>query len=295
MSETKKGLVSGVTAYALWGIAPLYWKLLDDVWPVETIAHRAIWGLVTFAALAAVAGRAGAVRDALRDRRIVARMALSAALLSVNWGLFVGAIATGHLLEASLGYFINPLVSVALGTLVLGERLRRLQWLAIGLAAAAVTILGIQAGTVPWISLLLAGTWATYGLVRKTAPVDSLVGSTIETALVTPVALVLIAARGGGVFGADATTSLLLLGTGAVTAVPLLLFTVAARRLPLSTVGFLQYLAPTGQFLLAVLVFDEPLADVRLLAFGLIWVALAVFSLDLWNASRVLRSSLARS
>jgi chloramphenicol-sensitive protein RarD len=294
--DTRRGLIYGIAAYALWGIAPLYWKLLATISPVEILAHRALWGLVAFLAIAAVAGKLGAVRAALADRRTVARMAMSSLLLAVNWGFFVGAIATGHLLDASLGYFINPLVSVALGTLVLGERLRRLQWLAIGLAATGVAVLAIEGGRVPWIALVLASTFALYGLVRKTAPVESLVGSTIETAIMAPVAAVYLAVRGGGSLGhVDASTTALLFATGAVTAVPLLLFTSAARRLPLSTVGFLQYLAPTGQFLLAVLAFGEPLAHVRLAAFSLIWIALAVFSADLYRITRDLRSVPARS
>ena len=299
MSESRRGLLYGIVAYSLWGVIPLFWKLLDHVDPVEILAHRALWGLGAFAALAALAGKWPAVRVALADRRALAAMALSGALLAINWGTFVAAVATDHLLDASLGYFINPLVSVALGTIVLGERLRRLQWLAIVLAAAGVTLLTVEAGRVPWISLLLAGTFGLYGLVRKTTHVESLVGSTVETAIMTPVAivyLVLLAGRGGGALGhADLATELLLVATGVVTAIPLLLFTSAARRLPLSTVGFLQYLAPTGQFLLAVFAFGEPFARGKLAAFACIWAGLAVFSLDLYRLSRVPRSSPARS
>ena len=215
-------------------------------------------------------------------------MALSGGLLAINWSLFVWAILGGHLLEASIGYFINPLLSVALGTLVLREQLSRLQWLAIVLATCGVAILTWRAGRVPWIALLLASSFAVYGYVRKTARVEALVGSTLETILMAPIAVVFLIALGGhGALGhADVPTHALLVGTGVVTAVPLILFTSAARRLPLSTIGFLQYLAPTGQFLLAVIAYGEPLGTERLLAFAAIWAGLVAFSLDLWRTAR---------
>ncbi len=286
MSEYRRGLGYGVAAYALWGIIPAYWKLLAHVDPVEILAHRAVWGLGCFLALAGVTRELPAVRDALRDRRALGTMAISAALLAINWGTFIAAVSTGHLLDASLGYFINPLVSVALGMVFLGERLRRLQILAIAFAATGVALITWQAGRPPWIALVLATTFGAYGLVRKLARVPSLVGSTVETLVMAPVAVIYMVALGGGhLAGGDVVDVSLLVSTGVITAVPLLLFTSAARRLPLSTVGFLQYLAPTGQFLLAVLAFDEPFASARLAAFALIWTGLAVFSVDLWRAA----------
>jgi chloramphenicol-sensitive protein RarD len=292
VTDTRRGLAYGVAAYVLWGIVPVYWKLLGDVSPVEILAHRVAWGVVAFVAIVWIAGATPAVRAALADRRTLAMMALSGTLLVINWGTFIGAVATGHLLDASLGYFINPLVSVGLGTLVLRERLRRLQWIAIGLAVTGVVILIWRAGQVPWISVVLATTFGSYGLVRKLARVESLAGSTLETALLAPLAviyLVVLAARGGGGLGhASAGTQLLLLSTGVVTAGPLLLFTSAARRLPLSTIGFLQYLAPTGQFVLAVGVYGEAFARDQLLAFGFIWLGLAAFSADLVRQARAL-------
>jgi len=286
----RRGLLYGVSAYALWGVVPVFWKLLAGIDPVEVLAHRIVWGVAAFALIVPFAGAGPALRVAMRDRRTLAVMALSGSLLALNWGIFVGSVATGHLLEASLGYFINPLVSVGLGMVVLGERMRRLQWLAIAFAFAGVVLMTWYAGRIPWISLLLAATFGSYGLVRKVARVESLVGSTLETALLAPIAagyLVLVAMRGEGALGhTDATTHLLLVATGVVTAGPLLLFTSAARRLPLSTIGFLQYLSPTGQFLLAVLVYGEPFSADRLLAFALIWAGLAVFSLDLLRLRR---------
>ncbi len=281
MPSDRRGLVQGVVAYGVWGIVPAYWKLLSSIAPVELIANRAIWGLLAFGLIAAVAGRLGDIGKALREPRTLAVMALSGCLLAINWALFVWATLRGHLLDASLGYFINPLVSVALGTLVLRETLTRLQWIAIGCALVGVGILTWRTGTVPWIALLLASTFGLYGLVRKTASVDALVGSTIETVLLAPVALVYLAMSTTALGHASASTHALLIGTGVITAVPLVLFTSAAKRLPLSTIGMLQYLAPTGQFLLAVLAYGEPLALDRLAAFGVIWVGLVIFTFGL--------------
>lgn len=297
MSESRRGLAYGIAAYGLWGIVPVFWKLLGDLSPIEILAHRVVWGVVALAVIVWLAGAAPALRAALADRRTIAVMGLSGTLLVINWGTFVGAVAAGRLLDASLGYFMNPLISVGLGTLVLRERLRRLQWIAIGFAVAGVVLLTWRAGHVPWISVVLATSFGTYGLVRKLAPIESLAGSTLETALLAPIAaiyLAVLAVRGGGQLGhASVTIQLLLLGTGVVTAGPLLLFTSAARRLPLSTIGFLQYLAPTGQFVLAVLVYHESFVHAQLIAFSFIWLGLAVFSADLVRQSR--RASLSRT
>jgi len=287
MSEARRGLLYGVLAYGLWGVVPLFWKALGAFDPVEILAHRAVWGLGAFALAVALAQQGPQLRAALRDRRTVLVMLASGALLALNWGLFVFAITTDRLLDASLGYFINPLISVALGTVVLGEKLRRLQWIAIACAAIGVAVLTWRGGVVPWIALVLAASFGVYGLVRKTAKVDSLVGSTIETLLLAPLAiayLAILAARGDGQLGhVSLGQHGMLVATGWVTMLPLLLFTSAARRLPLSTVGFLQYLAPTGQFLLAVLAFGEAFSRDKLVAFGFIWLGLAVFSVDLWR------------
>lgn len=285
--DRRHGLAAGLAAYGLWGIVAGYWKLLAAVDAVEVLAHRALWGSLAFTALVAITGRWAVLRGALRDRRVVVAMVGSAALLAINWGVFVWSTVTGHLLEASLGYFINPLISVALGTLVLGERLRRLQWTACALAAIGVAILTVRAGSLPWISLVLALTFGAYGLVRKTAAVEAIVGSAIETFVMLPIAIGYLAviANSGALGHAGPAIHALLVGAGVVTAVPLVLFTIAARRLPLSTVGFLQYLAPTGQFVLATAAFGEAISSEQLIAFSFIWVALAVFSIDLVRAA----------
>lgn len=284
---SRVGLVHGIIAYALWGVVAIYWKLLKHVAPLELIAHRAIWGLLAFLIIAGVAGQLGAVRAALRDGRTLLVMFVSATALAINWSIFVCATIGGHLLDASLGYFINPLVSIALGTIVLRERLSKLQWVAIALAATGVAVLAWRAGEVPWIAFALAGSWGTYGLVRKLAKVDAIVGSTVETVIIVPIALAYVIWHGGGAMvEGDPRTVALLVCAGGVTAIPLVFFTSAARKLPLSTVGFLQYLTPTGQFLLAVLAFGEPLAHDKLIAFAFIWAGLIVFSIDIWRASR---------
>lgn len=288
-SEIRRGLVYGVAAYGLWGVVPVFWKLLDHVDPLEVLAHRVLWGMLTFLVIVRLAGAGARLRAAMQDRRVLATMALSGAALAINWGVFIYSVTYDHLLEASLGYFINPLLSVALGTIVLRERMRALQWLAIACALAGVALLTWQAGSLPWIAVLLAGSFGVYGLLRKLASVDSLVGSTLESLLMAPLALGLLgvlAVRGEGELGhAGLVDHGLLIATGIVTAGPLLLFTSAARRLPLSTVGFLQYLAPTGQFLLAIGLYGEPFSRDKLAAFVLIWIGLVVFTIDLRRAA----------
>jgi len=295
VTEPRRGLLYGVVAYALWGIVPIYWKLMSRISPIEILAHRVVWGVVALGVIVWLAGAVPTVRTALADRRTIAVMALSGGLLVINWGVFIFAVSTDRLLDASLGYFINPLISVALGTLVLRERLRGLQWVAIAFALVGVVIRTWSVGHLPWISLVLALSFGCYGLVRKLARIETLAGSMIETLLLAPAAaiyLVVLAARGGGELGhAGLGIELLLLSTGVVTALPLLLFTGAARRLPLSTIGFLQYLAPTGQFVLAVLIYDEAFAREQLISFGLIWLALAAFSVDLVRQARFARLS----
>jgi chloramphenicol-sensitive protein RarD len=274
-----------VGAYFFWGIVPLYWRWLRGIDPLEILAHRTVWGLATFVAFSAWLGALPAMRRAAREPRTVRALLVSGALLLVNWGVFIYAVSTERVLYASLGYFINPLISVLLGMVVLRERLRPLQWVAMALAFTGVVQLAARTAGVPWIALALAGSFGLYGLLRKMAPVEALAGSTLETAFMAPVgALYLVALhlRGTSTFlrGVPVTDALLV-STGLVTALPLVWFTAAARRLPLATVGFLQYLAPTGQFLIAVLVFHEPFAARELSAFACIWLALAVFTVDL--------------
>lgn len=288
-ARARAGLLFGLGAYLAWGVMPLYFKALAHVGAVEIVAHRIVWSLFFLGALATLWRRWPAIRAAATTPRVAMTLALTAALIGVNWLVYIYAVVSGHVLEGSLGYYLNPLVNVLLGVVLLKERLTRPQIAAVFLAAAGVAVLAAGAGEAIWISLVLAGSFASYGFLRKVAPVDSLEGLSIETALLAPLALawiVWLESGGSGAFLADTTTDLLLVLGGAVTAVPLLLFTAAARRLPYSTLGFLQYIAPSIQFLLAVLAFDEPFTWAHAICFGAIWTALALFVVEGVRAGR---------
>jgi len=294
--HSRAGAVAAVAAFLLWGLFPLYWKRLAGVPALEVVAHRTAWGFLAVAAWVTLRGRWGDARAVASNPRTVLRLAGSVVLIALNWLLYVWAVVHDHVVEASLGYFINPLVNVLLGVLVLGERLSRAQRIAVTLAAAGVAVLTVGHGRLPWIALALAVSFGLYGLARKTVAADAIVGLLWETAILAPVAaafLVVLERRGSGAFGPDApaTSALLALG-GPVTAVPLVLFALGARALPLSTVGFLQYLSPSLQFLLAVLVFREPFTATHAAAFACIWTALGALS---WDLRRRLRHERAAS
>lgn len=279
------GLLFGLGAYGWWGsVIPLYVWWLRSVNAWELLAHRIIWGLPILFGLIALKGRWGDLRRAITSRRTMAVLGFSTLMIACNWFGFLYAITTERTLQASLGYYINPLVSVGLGMLFLGERLRWMQWCAIAVAAGGVAILTFGVNELPWISLMLAFSFGTYGLLRKQAPVDAVIGLTVEMGLCAPLVLVFMAwwigqGEAGIVEGSDFVKLGLVLG-GVVTVTPLLWFTNAARRLRLSTIGFLQYTAPTGQLLLAVFLFGEPFSTEQAIAFSLIWTALTVFSID---------------
>jgi chloramphenicol-sensitive protein RarD len=291
VDRTREGLGYGIGAYARWGLFPLFWPLLEPAAPLEVLAHRVLWSLVLMALLLRVTRGWAAVRAVTPDQ--VRRLAVASVLLACNWGLYIYGVNSGQVVETSLGYFINPLVSVALGVLVLGERLRPVQQLAIGFAVAAVAVLTVDNGRPPWIALGLAFSFGTYGLLKKQANVGALASLSIETAVTGPIAalyLLGLAAAGTGTFtGHGPDHALLLLSSGVVTAVPLLLFGAAATRIPLVTLGVLQYLAPTLQLLVGVAVRHEPFGAARLLGFGLVWLALAVFTTDLVRHHRRVR------
>ena len=286
----RAGLAAGVAAYALWGALPLYFPLLTPADPVEIIAHRVVWSLLFCLVLLLATRTWGAFVTILRDRRLLAHLTVAAVLLAVNWLVFVHGVTTGHVVDAALGYFINPLVTIALAVLVLKERLRAVQWVAVGFGAAAVVVITVGYGTLPWIALVLAASFGTYGLIKsRLGPrVGALPGLAAETAVLTPVAVVYLVwlhVGGAGTFGPD-LHGLALVGTGVLTAVPLLLFNSAARRLPLSTVGLLQYLAPVLQLAIGVLVAGERMPPARWWGFGLVWVALVVLTVDGLRHSR---------
>lgn len=287
----RTGLIYGLCAYLLWGVLPIYFKALAHVSPGEILGHRIIWSLVFLGALVSLRRRWPAIRVAIVNPRVLLTLVATSILIAVNWLVYIIAVVSGHVLEGSLGYYLNPLVNILLGVVLLGERLSRPQLFATVLAAAGVAVLAAGAGTGLWISLTLAFSFATYGFLRKVAPVDSLEGLAIETMLLAPFALGWIwwlqsSGAGGLSVWSGGTVALLVLG-GAITAIPLLLFTGAAKRLPYSTLGFLQYIAPSLQFLTAVLLFGEPLTPAHIICFGAIWTALLIFALDGWRrASR---------
>lgn len=281
-SESSKGLAYGAAAYAMWGLFPLYWPLLEPSGAVEILAHRVAWSVVTMAALVVLLRRTRQLREIVRTPRTALLLGVAAVVISFNWGGFIYGVNAGRVVEVSLGYFINPLVTVLLGVVVLGERLRRPQWAALGLAVAAVLVLTVDYGHPPWVALLLAGSFATYGLLKKQANVGAVESLAYETAVLAPIAvgyLVYLAAIGEGTFATEGTAhALLLAGTGLVTAVPLICFGAAAIRISLVAIGLLQYLAPTIQFVLGLVVFDEEMTTVKWIGFVMVWVALAVFT-----------------
>ena len=279
------GLAYGLGAYVVWGLFPLYVRALRHVPGLELVAWRLVLAVPLCIAMVFALRQSGEVRAAFRNRRTLATLALSAVLISANWIIFILAVLHGHVLATSLGYYINPLVNVLLGTLFLRERLSRRQWSAVALASVAVALLAWDALPMLWISLSLGISFSAYGLVRKLAPVSAMPGLTVETILLMPVGLGYLVytamTPAGLVFGQDTATTLLLSGAGALTAVPLFLFAEAARRLDLSTLGFVQYLTPTFSFLLGLFVFHEPLRPVQLGCFALIWLAIGIFTWDL--------------
>ena len=281
-NSARDGIAAALGAYTLWGLVPIFFKQFGSVPALEIIAHRVVWSLLLVAALLIVAGRLPAVWQAARDPRILARAALAAALVMSNWLVFVWAVNAGRILETSLGYFITPLVSILLGVAVLGERLRGWQWIAVGCACLGVALEGWRMDGLPWVSLVLAATFGSYGLLRKQLPLDAAGGLLLETACAAPFALVYLLWLGSaGSFGSEVSMTWLLIATGPVTAIPLLLFAIGARRLPLATLGFLQYVAPSLSFLVAIILYGEAMDLARLLAFAAIWAGLALYSADL--------------
>jgi chloramphenicol-sensitive protein RarD len=290
--ERAVGLVYALLAYGAWGLVPLYFRQVRQVSAHNVLAHRVVWSVVFLALLITVQRRWRDVVVVLKQRRTMLMLLGSTTLVAINWLTFIWAVAHQHVLQSSIGYFMNPLVNVILGVLLLKERLRAWQAIALALAAAGVTIKASHGGgSLLWISFTLAISFGGYGLLRKTMPVGPLVGSMVETAILFPIGAALVAMQVSSelshVGTLDAKTYGWLLCAGVITAVPLLWFAAGARRLRLSTMGFLQYLSPTGQFLLAVFAFGEPLRRADLLAFALIWIALAVYSVDAWRAYRL--------
>ncbi|MFC5638178.1 EamA family transporter RarD [Streptomyces bullii] len=280
----------------MWGLVPLFWPLLKPAGAVEILAHRMVWSLVFVGAALLVVRRWAWVRELLRQPRKLGLIAIAAAVITVNWGLYIWAVNSGHVVEASLGYFINPLVTIALGVLLLKERLRRVQWAAVGIGFAAVLVLTVGYGQPPWISLCLAFSFAAYGLVKKKVNlggVESLAAETAIQFLPALAYLLWLSARGGSTFASEGPGhAALLAAAGIVTALPLVCFGAAAIRVPLSTIGLLQYMTPVFQFLLGVLYFDEAMPPERWAGFALVWLALTLLTLDAWRSARRPKSAI---
>lgn len=286
------GLFYGIGAYLCWGLLPIYFKQMPHYGAVEIVANRIIWSLLFMAAVLAATGAMREFSRNLRNRQVMLAMTGSAAMIGINWLIYVWAIGAGHILGASLGYFLNPLVNVALGVILLKERLRTLQKLAIGVAALGVAMMAVSALDTLWISLVLAVSFAVYGFIRKVAPIGPRQGLAAETLILTPFAgayLLWLLANGTAQFGVEAMPSILLVVGGGITSIPLLLFATAARRMTLTALGILQYLAPTLQFLCGVLLYGEHLSTGQLAAFTAIWTGLAIFTFDSIRSFRTAR------
>ena len=287
--QARKGYLFGFAAYGLWGVLPIYFKQLTGVPPVDIVVHRILWSLPLLALLLTIGRNWSAVLAAVRERKSLGLLVVTAILIAANWLLYVYAVNSGRILAGSLGYYLNPLANVFLGWLVLKERLDRLQWVAVAVAAVGIAPLALQAADQLWISLTLCFSFATYGLLRKITTVDAVAGLTVETALLLPFTLAWLAwdvAAGGLPFGSTPREAIFLLMAGLVSTTPLLLFTGAARRLPYSTLGMLQFLAPTLQFIIAVALYGEPFTLAHGIAFAAIWAALALYVAAIYRSSR---------
>jgi len=285
-----KGILNGLAAYALWGFFPIYWKFLHQVPALQVIGHRISWSFVLLVGILLVTRQWNAFRATLTPK-VFGIYTIAAILLTINWLVYVWGVNAGFIVETSLGYFINPLLSVLLGVIFLRERLRPVQWVPVGIAAIGVIYLTAVYGRLPWIALSLAFSFGFYGFVKKLAPLGSLYGLTLETGIAFPLALIyllIVEMNGSAAFAHESpSTTLLLIGAGAVTTIPLLMFASAAKQIPLSVVGLLQYIAPTIQFLIGVFLYKEPFDHAHLIGFGIVWVALVIFWVENFLAHRV--------
>nr|WP_217361524.1 EamA family transporter RarD [Aeromicrobium stalagmiti] len=296
VNETQRGAAFGVAAYLCWGFFPLYWPLLEPAGSLEVLAHRFVWSMAFVLVLITVMGKWGAFRAIARNRRLMLILAAASVVIAGNWGGFIYGVTNGHVIETSLGYFINPLVTVMLGVFVLKETMRPAQWCAVGIGTIAVVVLTVDYGRLPWVALLVAFTFAAYGFLKKKADIGTFEGLGMETAILFPVALgflVVLQLRGELTFGHEGPGNVaLLVGTGVVTAIPLLLFGAAATRLSLTTIGLLQYLGPIIQFITGLTIFDEEMTGARWAGFVLVWAALVIFTTDaVLSRRRLLRQT----
>jgi chloramphenicol-sensitive protein RarD len=296
LSKNKLGLLFGVSAYSLWGAFPLYWPLLEPANPLEIVSHRAVWTLVFCFIVLATTKALKSTLATLKQPKITARLFLTSILISINWLVYIWATNNGHVVEASLGYYINPLIIIGFGVVLLKEKMRPLQWVAVSIASIGVLVLTIDYGRLPWIALALAISWGSYGLIKKQLGLGALEGLAIETlisAFFYLGYLIYIGNQGTGQFGHSWGLTLLLMSAGAVTAIPLLLFNGSTNRLPFTTIGLLQYITPTLQFSVGVWIRHEDMPTARWIGFLIIWVALTTLGFDLVKSSRAVNNSVA--
>lgn len=297
MSRYKTGLLFGVAAYTFWGAFPLYWPLLQPATPLEIVSHRAVWSLFFCLIALGLSKQVKSTYALLKNPRVFIRLLLAASLVSVNWIVYIWAVNNGHVVESALGYYINPLIIIAFGVIALHEKMRPLQWTAVGFGALGVLVLTIDYGRLPWIALTLAITWGSYGLVKKQLNLGALEGLAIETLLTLPIYggyLIYIGLNGTGVLGSSPGLSILLIGAGIVTAIPLLLFNGSTTRLPFTIIGLLQYITPTLQFSIGVWVRHEDMPTARWVGFLIIWAALLTLAIDLLKSGRTVNNSVAQ-
>jgi chloramphenicol-sensitive protein RarD len=298
MTKVNKGLLFGVSAYIIWGLLPLYWKLVEEASAYEILAHRGIWSLLICLSLLALRKQLKSAYEMVRSSRTFSLLFLASGLLTINWGVYIWSVTVNRVVEAALGYYITPLINVTFGVLLLREKLRPAQWIAVALAAAGVVILTLGYGSLPWIALVLAISWGSYSLIKKSLNLGALETLSLETLfafLPNLVFLFIIQGNGSAEFGSTWSISILLFGAGAATVIPLLLFNGSTTRLPLSTVGLLQYITPTIMFFIGIFINDEDISTTKVLGFAFIWLALAVLSRDLYRSSRPLDDGIAKA
>jgi chloramphenicol-sensitive protein RarD len=298
MTRFNKGLLFGISAYIIWGLLPLYWKLVEEAGAYEILAHRGIWSLLICISLLALRKQLKSAYEMVRSSRTLSLLFLASGLLTINWGVYIWSVTVNRVVEAALGYYITPLINVTFGVLLLREKLRPAQWIAVTLAAAGVVILTLGYGSLPWIALVLAISWGSYSLIKKSLNLGALETLSLETLfafLPNLVFLFIIQGNGSAEFGSTWTISLLLFGAGAATVIPLLLFNGSTTRLPLSTVGLLQYITPTIMFFIGIFINNEDISMTKVIGFAFIWLALAVLSRDLYRSSRPLDDGIAKA
>jgi len=298
MTKFNKGLLFGISAYIIWGLLPLYWQLVEEAGAYEILAHRGIWSLLICVSLLALRKQLKSAYVMVRSSRTLSLLFLASGLLTINWGVYIWSVTVNRVVEAALGYYITPLINVTFGVLLLREKLRPAQWIAVALAAVGVVILTLGYGSLPWIALVLAISWGSYSLIKKSLNLGALETLSLETLfafLPNLVFLSIIQGNGSAQFGSTWTISVLLFGAGAATVIPLLLFNGSTTRLPLSTVGLLQYVTPTIMFFIGIFINNEDISMTKVIGFAFIWLALAVLSRDLYRSSRPLDDGIAKA